>query len=126
MDIQKRQLLEAWLSNKLDKEREAKSGKCIYSLFCKQCLSPPCLLDLMSFFYFIQELNRVEWQSRLNISKPYISMTFASRRLKLILGPFEILKLWNEAFKVPKSWGFQVVKMSRCFDKVSLLRFNSL
>ena len=113
MDIQKRQLLEAWLSNKLDKEREAKSGKCIYSLFCKQCLSPPCLLDLMSFFYFIQELNRVEWQSRLNISKPYISMNLAVKSLKLILRSFEILNYGLKPLKFQKVEDF---KEWKCLD----------
>ena len=38
------------------------------------------------------------------------------------LGP----KLWIEALKVPKSWRFQVVKIPRRFDKLSLLGFYSL
>ena len=48
----------------------------------------------------------------------YIVLT----QYEVYLGP----KLWIEALKVPKNWRFQVVKIPRRFDKLSLLGFYSL
>ena len=44
----------------------------------------------------------VEWQSRLNFSKSYISMNFAVKRLKLIFKPSEILNYGLKPLKSPK------------------------
>ena len=49
----------------------------------------------------------VEWQSRLNFSKPYISMSFAVKRLKLIWRSFEILNYGMKPLKFQKVEDFK-------------------
>ena len=49
----------------------------------------------------------VEWQSRLDFSKSYISMSFAVIRLKLILRSFEILNYKMKSFKFRKVEDFK-------------------
>ena len=49
----------------------------------------------------------VEWQSRLNISKPCISMSFAIKRLKLILWSFEALNYGMKPLKFQKVEDFK-------------------
>ena len=49
----------------------------------------------------------VEWQSRLNFSKSYISMNYAVIRLKLILESFEILNCGLKPLKFQKIEDFK-------------------
>ena len=55
-----------------------------------------------------------------------MSIEFLSYKVQTHFEVYWGPKLWFEAFKVPKSQVFQVVKIPRRFDKVSLLGFYSL
>ena len=67
---------------------------------------PKWLTEFLCKYNVIPNLT-VEWQSRLDFSKPYISMSFAVIRLKLILGSFEILNYGMKPLKFPKVEDFK-------------------